>query len=708
MSALPRSEALPVVVTLGNPNTGKSTLFNCLTGLRQKVGNYPGVTVEQVSGYTEVAGRQVRLVDVPGTYSLAAMSPDEMIAVDVLRGGITDLPPPAAVIIVVDATNLRRNLFLASQILEAGLPALIALNMIDRLDNEGVSLDVETLALRLGVPVVPIAAASATGIEELKTALATLLQAPAPPHLVLNPALETAVAELTTRLAARGAQVSAIELRRALIDAGGYAEQRLSKSLGNDLATTLAELRHQVGGGRNLATLEARDRYSWIQAQLKGVEVRGPTPRRAVAEAADKIVNHPLIGTVLFAVVMAMVFQAVFAWAVPLVDAIDYLTSALGKAVTAALPPGLLARFLAEGVIAGVGSVVVFLPQIIILFTFIIILEDTGYMARAAFLMDRAMRAMGLSGQSFIPMLSSFACAVPGIMGTRVIPNRHDRLATIMAAPFMTCSARLPVYSLLIAAFVPQRHVLGGMINLQGLVLFALYMLGIVGGGLTAWMISRLYWSRAKARFLLEMPPYRMPNVRAVLSKLLSRATVFLQRAGTIIFSVALVVWVLASFPRDDTRPAGVSPSDHAAAQLADSYLGRLSRGITPIFEPLGWDWKVTAAVLASFPAREVVIAALGTIYAVDATTEDTANSTLTARIRAAKHRDGSPVYTLPMVFGLLIFYALCLQCVSTIAVMRRETGTWGWPLFAWVYMSSLGYVGAYLAFTLGSRWSLV
>ncbi len=705
MSALPASETMPLVVTLGNPNTGKSTLFNCLTGLRQKVGNYPGVTVEQVSGYTEVAGRQVRLVDVPGTYSLAAMSPDEMIAVDVLRGGITDMPPPAAVIIVVDATNLRRNLFLASQILEAGVPALIALNMIDRLSNEGVSLDIEALALRLGVPVVAISAASATGIEQLKTALDGVLRAPAAPHLVLNPALEDAVSELAARLAERGVSASAIELRRALVDAGGYAEQRLTQEVGGDLGAILAALRQQVGGGRNLATLEARDRYSWIQTQLKGVEVRGPTPRRAVVDAADKLINHPIIGTLLFGLVMALVFQAVFAWAAPLVDAIDYLTSALGNTVTASLPPSLFTRFLAEGVIAGVGSVVVFLPQIIILFTFIIVLEDSGYMARAAFLMDRAMRALGLSGQSFIPMLSSFACAVPGIMGTRVIANRHDRLATIMAAPFMTCSARLPVYSLLIAAFVPERHFLGGMINLQGLVLFALYMLGIVGGAVTAWMISRLYWSRAKARFLLEMPPYRMPNLRAVLSKLLSRAIVFLQRAGTIIFSVALVVWVLASFPRDDTLPSGVSRSEHAAQQLSDSYLGRLSRAITPIFEPLGWDWKVTAAVLASFPAREVVIAALGTIYAVDSSTEDNANSTLTSRIRAAKHRDGTPVYTLPMVFGLLIFYALCLQCVSTIAVMRRETGTWGWPLFAWVYMSSLGYLGAYLAFTFGTRW---
>lgn len=703
MSAQPAVDEIPVVVTLGNPNTGKSTLFNCLTGLKQKVGNYPGVTVEQVSGSTEVGGRSVRLVDVPGTYSLAAASPDEMIAVDVLRGGIEGMPHPAAVVIVVDATNLRRNLFLASQVLEAGVPAVVALNMVDRLEQEGVRIDVDALAARLGVPVVPIAAAKGEGIDALKRALDEILRTPRAPHLVLTPALEDAVTELTRRLGELGVQASGIELRRALIDAGGYAEQRLTQRVGAALEPMLAELRQQVGGGRSLATLEARDRYSWIQAQLKGIEERGPAPRRAALDAADRVLNHPVLGTALFALVMAAVFQAVFAWATPLVDAIDYLTGALGEAVSSRMAPGLLSSFVAEGVIAGVGSVVVFLPQILILFTFIIILEDTGYMARAAFLMDRAMRGLGLSGQSFIPMLSSFACAVPGIMGTRVIANRHDRLATIMAAPFMTCSARLPVYSLLIAAFVPDTRFLGGFINLQGLVLFGLYMLGIVGGAFTAWIISRLFWSRARARFLLEMPPYRMPNLRAVLTKLLSRAVVFLQRAGTIIFCVALVVWALASFPRDAAPDGAPVDAEHAAQRLSDSYLGRMSRSVTPLFEPLGWDWKVTAAVIASFPAREVVIAALGTIYAVDSAADDV-EGTLTARIRAARHADGTPVYTLPMVIGLLIFYALCLQCVSTIAVMRRETGTWRWPALAWFYMTSLGYLGAYGAYHFGTR----
>ena len=702
MNAVPAPRIAPVVVTVGNPNAGKSTLFNRLTGLRQKVGNYPGVTVEQVSGYTVIDDLSVRMVDVPGTYSLAAMSPDEMIAVDVLRGGISNLPPPAAVIIVVDATNLRRNLFLASQVLETGVPAVIALNMIDRLDGAGIAIDHEELARRLGVAVIPVSAAQGLGIDELKRAVAQVLRAPwaAPLPLVLNRTLEDAVSALTTDLATRGGEASALELRRALIDSGGYAEQRLLQRFGAALAPVLAELRQQVGGGRNLATLEARDRYSWIQTQLNGVELRCPARKRVLRDAADRLVNHPLVGSLLFGLVMALVFQAVFAWATPLVDAIDYLTSSLGALVTRQLGSGLVASFLADGVIAGVGSVVVFLPQILILFAFIIVLEDTGYMARAAFLMDRLMRALGLSGQSFIPMLSSFACAVPGIMGTRVIANRHDRLATIMAAPFMTCSARLPVYSLLISAFVPERHLAGGLINLQGVLLFGLYLLGIGGGALTAYLISRLYWSRPKARFLLEMPPYRLPSGRAVLIKLWSRALIFLQRAGSIIFGVALVVWALASFPRGELPAAGMT-REQSAQHLSDSYLGRASRAIAPVFAPLGWDWKVTAAVLASFPAREVVIAALGTIYAVDNAASDAA-VTLTARIRSARHPDGSPVYTLPMVLGLLIFYALCLQCVSTIAVMRRETGTWTWPALAWCYMTGLGYLGALGAFRLG------
>ena len=393
---------------------------------------------------------------------------------------------------------------------------------------------------------------------------------------------------------------------------------------------------------------------------------------------------------------MAIVFQAVFAWATPLMDLIDSGTAVLGSAVAAQLGDGAFASLISDGVIAGVGSVIIFLPQIMILFVFIILLEDSGYLARAAYLMDRAMRSVGLSGQSIIPMISSFACAVPGIMATRVIPNRRDRIATILAAPFMTCSARLPIYALLIAAFVPAQDV--GFLNLQGLVLFGLYIFGIIGGILTALLIRKTALRGPKPPFALMLPEFRRPNLQTVLIQLYGRAKVFLYRAGTVIFAVAVVVWALAYYPRATDIDPMLTDNQAAAAQLEQSWLGRAGKSVEPVFEPLGWDWRVSAAVIAGFPAREVVVAVLGTVYAVG---DDADEASLTERLRAATWPDGRLVFTLPMVLGLLIFYACCLQCAATLAVIRRETNTWRWPIFAWVYMTAIGYVGALLTYQL-------
>jgi ferrous iron transport protein B len=401
-------------------------------------------------------------------------------------------------------------------------------------------------------------------------------------------------------------------------------------------------------------------------------------------------------------------------------DAIDAVTAAAGMWLGSILPAGALASLVSDGVIAGVGSVIVFLPQILILFLFIILLEDSGYLARAAYLMDRVMRSVGLSGQSIIPMISSFACAVPGIMATRVIPNRRDRIATILAAPFMTCSARLPVYALLIAAFVPASSV--GWFNLQGLVLFGLYLLGIVAGVLTALLLKQTALRGPKPAFALMLPEFRKPNLRTVAIQLLGRARVFLRRAGTVIFTVAVIVWALAYYPRSDQIQANLAANEAiaeaslsgealddarmrlaneaAAAQLEQSWLGRAGKVVEPVFAPLGWDWKISAAVIAGFPAREVVIAVLGTVYAVG---DEADESTLSRRLRSASWPDGSPVFTLPMVLGLLIFYACCLQCAATLAVIRRETNSWRWPVFAWFYMTAIGYTGALLVFQLGS-----
>jgi ferrous iron transport protein B len=379
-------------------------------------------------------------------------------------------------------------------------------------------------------------------------------------------------------------------------------------------------------------------------------------------------------------------------------DSIDAGSSVLSKIVFERLGDTAFSSLIADGVIAGVGSVVIFLPQIIILFLFIILLEDSGYLARAAYLMDRTMRSVGLSGQSIIPMISSFACAVPGIMATRVIPNRRDRIATIMAAPFMTCSARLPVYALLIAAFVPATNV--GFLNVQGLVLFGLYLFGIVMGILTALLMRKTTLRGPNPPFALMLPEFRRPNLQTVGIQLLGRAKVFLKRAGTVIFAVAVVVWALAYFPRSEEIGADLDANTAAAAQMEQSWLGRAGKIIEPVFEPLGWDWRVSSAVIAGFPAREVVIAVLGTVYAVG---DEADEGTLSSRLQSATRPDGSKVFTLPMVIGLLIFYACCLQCAATLAIIRRETNTWRWPIFAWAYMTVIGYVGALLAFQLGT-----
>jgi ferrous iron transport protein B len=713
-----------VIALIGNPNTGKSTLFNALTGLRQKTANYPGVTVEQHTGQITLDGQTVTLVDLPGAYSLAAQSPDEMVAIDVLLGHVTDLPRPRAVLAVVDATNLRRNLFLVTQLAELGLPLVVALNLSDVADSRGIRIDSAELAKQFGATFVPVSASSGTGLDALRRALTRAIQAPAPTPLRVLPEVGDAAADLGQRLRAAGSHLQDYEVERALIDAGGSAERRFEMTAGDAFRGELAALRRRLGAGVSLAEAEATARYGLINAIVARTEQRAPR-QVTFGDQLDRITNHPVIGSLLFLLVMAAVFQAVFSWATPLMDLIGGLTAALGEGVRALLPEGALASLIVDGVIAGVGGVIVFLPQILILFAFIIFLEDSGYMPRVAFMVDRLMRSVGLSGQSFIPMLSSFACAVPGIMATRVIPDRRDRLATILAAPFMTCSARLPVYALLIAAFVPARHFLGGAVNLQGLVMLGLYMLGILGGVLTALLMKRTVLRGPTPTFMIELPPYRLPNWRSMLLKLVDRGRVFLVRAGTLIFSVAILVWALAYFPRPseigegyaaeretieastlsaterDQRLATLHAAE-AGAYLEQSWLGRLGQFVTPVFAPLGWDWKVSAAVIASFPAREVVIAVLGTIYSVGDQGDNTEGA-LRQRLQTATRADGTLVYTVPMAVGLLIFYVFCLQCAATIAVIRRETNSLRWPAFAWVYMTGLGYLGALLAFQLGS-----
>lgn len=724
-----------MIAVVGNPNTGKSTLFNLLTGMRQKVANYPGVTVEKRVGELHIGERSFQLIDLPGTYSLAAHSPDERAAIDVLLGRIADMPPPDAVLVVIDATNIKRNLFVATEVLELGIPVVIALNMVDIAETQHISIDVAALAARLNTVVIPTIAAATRheNLEPLKAALAKAVdETVEKPWTLLEDvkqAAEALAAELKAELTSASdiakEPVSAYEVQRALIDKGGEAEKRLTEVFGGSLSLRLQAQRDLLTVGQTLAERDANERYAHITKTLDGI-VRAPdsNQQRSLSERVDQVVSHPIIGSLLFVLVMATVFQAVFSWATPLMDLIDGVAGWTTELVYATLPEGAIASLLADGVVAGVGSVVIFLPQILILFAFIIVLEDSGYMARAAFLMDRSMRWCGLSGHSFVPMLSSFACAVPAIMGTRVIPDTRDRIATIMAAPFMTCSARLPVYALLIAAFIPQQHYFYGLINLQGLVLLGLYLLGIAGGVLTAFLLKRTILRGSAPTFLMELPPYRTPNIKSILVRLIERAKAFLVRAGTVIFFVSVVVWSLAYFPRSEILAAEferqklaveasvqieatreqailVLENELAAAQMEQSLLGRMGKTVAPVFKPLGWDWKLSAAVIASFPAREVVIAVLGTTYAVGSDVDEE-DEGLRERVRNAAWPDGKKVFSPGIALGLMVFYALCLQCAATVVIIYRETNSWRWPAFAWVYMTSLGYLGALACAQLG------
>ena len=706
------------IALVGNPNSGKSTVFNRLTGLRQKTANFPGVTVEKRIGKVTLNGMVMDLIDLPGTYSLSSNSDDERIAVDVLLGRVAGTPPPDVILAAVDATRLYQGLYLLQQLAELGRPMVVALTMTDAAIRKNIRVDTEALSHRLGnIPTCTIVATTGSGMGRLKELIEQAVNSHPPQARSFWPELRVAAETLRDELGET--TLSLVEIERALIDSDSQAIQALQDSLGAAAGPEIDARRRALCGDEPPLAVEARKRYEWIRQTLPAIQTRAGATARWSSELGAWL-NRPYPATVLFLFVMATVFQAVFAWATPMMDLINTGASALGARLEAVLPPGMFTSLLVDGVIAGVGSVIIFLPQIIILFFFIIVMEDTGYLARAAFLVDRAMRSVGLSGQSVIPLLSGFACAVPGIMATRVIPDRRDRIATIMAAPFMTCSARLPVYALLIAAFIPSRSF--GVVNLQGLVLLSLYLLGIFGGVGTALLLKRSALRGPTPTFILALPDFHLPSVRTVLMKLLDRARIFLRRAGTVIFSVAVVVWALAYFPRSDlieterviaqtqatvtltgsalAQAAAQIDNEAAAAHLSQSWLGRAGQFVEPLFVPLGWDWRISAAVIAGFPAREVVIAVLGTIYAVGAAADE---ASLADRLKSASWPDGRPVFTLPMVLGLLVFYAWCLQCAATLAVIKRETNGWGWPLFAWSYMTGLGYLGALAIFQIGS-----
>ena len=610
MNGTPHVNAAPLVALVGNPNAGKTALFNALTGARQKVGNYPGVTVERHSGRLALDdGRPIELVDLPGTYSLDPSSPDEAVTRDVVLGRQAGERVPDALVVVADATNLDNHLRFVLQLKSLGRPMVLALNMIDMATRDGLTIDLAALSAELGLPVVATVAVRKRGLDELRVALAGIL--------------------------AEAPRTSPVE-------------------------TVDADIRHFQREARRISRAATAEQ-----------------PRmRAVTRGIDRVALHPVIGPILLLAILFVMFQAVFSWSEAPIGWIEGLQGWLADTAVASLPDNFLRSLLVEGIINGVGSVVVFLPQILILFVFILLLEASGYMVRAAFLMDRLMSGVGLSGRAFIPLLSSFACAIPGIMATRSIDDPKERLTTILIAPLMTCSARLPVYAVIIGAFIPARQVLPG-VGLQGLVLLVLYLTGILGAVIAAFVLRRTATKGVGGGFLMEMPRYQLPSIRDIAIGLWQRAYVFLRRAGTIILQVTVALWLLTSYP---VAPAGVKQSEYSIA-------GRIASGLEVVLRPIGFNHEMSLAVIPAMAAREVAVSALQTVYAIDASDEEQGAQELGGRLAGR--------WSLATALAFLAWFVFAPQCLSTIAVARRETNGWKWPLVMIGYLFALAYIAA-------------
>ncbi len=705
------------VAILGNPNAGKSTLFNQLTGLRQKVGNYPGVTVEKKIGVAELpSGARVDVLDLPGSYSLQPNSPDETIVRDVLLGLQDDTPPPDLIVFVVDATNLERHLYLALQVLELGRPLVLALNMMDAARAHGIAIDERTLERELGVPVIGISASKGENLGNLRRLLEREIEPSTRHFRTWPPHLERVLQRLEARLPRQEALPERARhdfaLALLLDDGEDDALARHAPPDVLDDARILARRldRHSPGWRGE----DVQGRYETIH-QIVHHAVREPGQRRdETRDRIDRVLTHRVLGPVLFVLLMGAVFQSVFAWAQPAMDLIDGLVGRFSGFVGAALPAGPLRSLVVDGVIAGVGTTLTFVPQIAILFFFLSVLEDTGYMARAAFIMDRLMARVGLSGRAFIPLLSSFACAIPGIMATRTIDNRRDRLTTMMIAPFMSCSARLPVYALLIGAFVPNRWV--GFVTLPGITLFSMYLLGVLAAVSVAWVLKRTALRGGKPLYVMELPPYRAPSWKSVLLTVRERSLLFVRKAGTVILAVSVVLWFLASYPRHteataplearlaaaeaagDADGARALERDLAGTRLENSFAGRAGRFLEPAIAPLGFDWRIGIGLITSLAAREVMVSTMATVFHLGDADADAL--TLRERLRSAQDpRTGRKAYSPLVGVSLMVFFVLACQCMSTVAVVRRETNSWRWPIFMLVMMNALAWLASFAVY---------
>jgi len=693
------SEEAPFVALVGNPNSGKTTLFNGLTGLRQKVGNYPGVTVEWKEGivYSQ-HGHPIRMLDLPGSYSLNARSPDEQILVEALLGKVPVLPAPSAVVCCIDASNLERNLYMATQVIELGLPTVIALNMMDVARRRGMQIDVEKLSHRLGVPVIPCEAARGRGLMELRLALSKN-PLPLPEFRLKKPALVAeAIEKLLPRFQHRSDTDSVLARGEARLLLSCDEDPGLGSEVWEEIRNWQKRFDVEEPGWRSQWITS---RYAWIGDLMKDA-VRHKDPNQAsFSERVDKVILHPWIGFPLLTLVMGILFYSIFTLAVPFMDGIDALVSWTGQHLGGILPEGQLQLLLVDGVIGGVGGVIIFLPQILFLFFFIALLESTGYMSRAAFLLDRLMNRVGLHGRSFIPLLSSYACAVPGIMATRTIESPRERLVTILVAPFMTCSARLPVYLVMIAAMLPEGP---GHALEKSLILLVLYFLGTVVALVVAWFFRKTLLKGPSLSTLMELPPYRLPRLKSVFQEMLDRAWIFLKRAGTVIFALSIILWFLMNYPQrpaeiEEYPPDSLTVEEQAEVQLESSFAGSLGKAIEPVFAPLGFDWRISVGILSSFAAREVFVSTMAIIYRVDDEGEDS----VAAAFQEARRDNGDPLFTPLVCLSILMFFVFALQCVSTVAVVRRETRTWRWPLFQFAYMFAFAWAAAFLVFQGGS-----
>ena len=723
----------PVALLVGNPNSGKTSLFNGLTGLSARVGNYPGITVEHREGSCQLGdGLQLTLLDLPGTYSLAPRSDDEAVAVRGVLGLLPGAPPADLILCVVDATALERNLYLVSQLRELPLPLMVCVTMTDTVAKDGRSFDAALLEKRLGVPVVATPAVRG-GVDELRARLRTILAEKAPRRLALNApplpgldeaALDRAGVALTAALPPQHRRLVGAERALGLLAAGATASDTLDK-LGLGPAGVAGA---RVADPARAVQAAAEARYLRVAEWAKGV-VSAPTeePRSArFTRRVDAVALHPVLGPLVLVGVFLMLFQALFSWSTPVMDAIETLME-LGSAFLGGLIPGslpLLRSLMVNGVVAGVGNVVVFVPQIAVLFLFLSLLEDSGYLARAAFILDKLMAGVGLHGRAFVPLLSGFACAVPAVMATRTIESTKDRIVTILVTPLISCSARLPVYALMIATVFSTQPPLLGFLAPGALVMVAMYGLSVASALLGAAILKRTVLKSPTPPLILELPPYRMPHAGQVARAVLSRVRIFLTEAGTIILAITVVLWGLFTFPRSDdieqtataavraaelTVPEGEARDDEIAKiearaarlQVEQSIAGRLGHALEPALQPLGFDWKIGVGIIASFAAREVLVSTLGLVYGLGDGTDEESPS-LREAMRADVSADGRPVYTPLSGLSLLVFFVLAMQCMSTLAAVKRETGGWKWPAFQLVAMSVLAYGGALLVFQVG------